>query len=186
MWFRAGGVNGRAGIGGADEYITLEELAKLCERESGGGRLQANHLRGFRARSDVARLQFHVVGRNGTDVVYENCFHLGGQGSVRSWNNGKAPRRRRGSKAGLTDPAAEPPAPVMSTDRVRLEESALERARARRLRLGLVRHRLSRTFVNLLGPLKLQARLECRLFQRHPVRLRAEVLHLVDGEPDRR
>ena len=125
IWFRTGSTS-TAGLGTATEMLSLEQLSQICAREGGEGVLQAHHLRGRRARSDVARLQFHIVGRNGKDVVYENSYLLSSEGAVHSWNRRSQliKQRRRSRRRGQEiDRALEgdPPAPIMTTDRIREE-----------------------------------------------------------------
>ena len=102
IWFRTGTTSSK-GLGTVTEELSLEQLSQICAREGGEGVLQAHHLRGRRARSDVARLQFHVVGRNGKDVTYENSYLLSSEGAVHRWNKNsqRIKHQRRARRHGL-------------------------------------------------------------------------------------
>jgi hypothetical protein len=92
VWYRTSNV---------PRFLSLSDLSALCQTESGAGTVvQAHQLRGFQARSNVQRLQFHVVGRNGTNITYESTYNLGAGGA--------------GGGTGAL--------PIMSVDRVREED----------------------------------------------------------------
>jgi hypothetical protein len=81
-------------------FLTMSDLSQLCEVESGESAVvQAHQLRGFRARSNVLRIQFHFIGRNGINVTYENTY----------------------TTTGVTGSM-----PVFATDRIKEEEENIE------------------------------------------------------------
>ena len=82
------------------KFLSMSDLSKLCEIESGESTVvQAHQLKGFQARTNVIRIQFHMIGRVGTPIVYENTYTM-------SDVNGAHP--------------------VLSTDRIRGDEHNVE------------------------------------------------------------